>query len=266
MYIKFDLYPGGKKKALTMSYDDGRDSDRKLVGIFNKYGIRGTFHLNSGLMTDEKHIRLDEIKELYRGHEISSHGRYHHTQTIIPKQDIIAEMVYDRAALEERAGYPVRGMSYPNCAYSAETISVLRGLGIEYSRTVNSTNSFGIPDDFMIWNPTCHHNGKLLELLEQFKTLPEYVLMPLFYVWGHSYEFPACNNWELMEQFCEKAGGDGDVWYATNIEIVDYVAALKALRFSVDCKYVYNPSAISVFFSADGKPFEAKPGATTIIQ
>ncbi len=42
-------YPGGKHKALTMSYDDGRTQDRRLVDIFNQNGIKGTFHLNSGL-------------------------------------------------------------------------------------------------------------------------------------------------------------------------------------------------------------------------
>ena len=44
----YTCFPGGKHKVLTMSYDDGRDSDVRLVGIFNQYGIKGTFHLNSG--------------------------------------------------------------------------------------------------------------------------------------------------------------------------------------------------------------------------
>ena len=41
-------YPQGKIKAFTLSYDDGNVADRKLVGMFNKYGLKGTFHLNSG--------------------------------------------------------------------------------------------------------------------------------------------------------------------------------------------------------------------------
>ena len=48
MNIKFDLFPQGKTKALTMSYDDCQIYDRRLVSIFNQYGINGTFHLNSG--------------------------------------------------------------------------------------------------------------------------------------------------------------------------------------------------------------------------
>ena len=62
-------FPGGKHKVLTMSYDDGRIEDRRLIEIFNHYGIKGTFHLNSGLMEDENRIKPEEWKELYRGQE-----------------------------------------------------------------------------------------------------------------------------------------------------------------------------------------------------
>ena len=42
--IRFDCWKDGKKRALTMSYDDGVFQDRRLVEIFNRYGIRGSFH------------------------------------------------------------------------------------------------------------------------------------------------------------------------------------------------------------------------------
>lgn len=32
-----------------MSYDDGKVEDRRLVEIFNRYGIKGTFHISSGV-------------------------------------------------------------------------------------------------------------------------------------------------------------------------------------------------------------------------
>ena len=37
---------GGKTKVVTLSYDDGRNFDRKMVEILNKYGIKCTFNLN----------------------------------------------------------------------------------------------------------------------------------------------------------------------------------------------------------------------------
>ena len=38
----------GKYKALTFSFDDGNFDDIRLIKIMNKYGIKGTFNINSG--------------------------------------------------------------------------------------------------------------------------------------------------------------------------------------------------------------------------
>ena len=86
-------------------------------------------------------------------------------------------------------GYPVRGLSYPNGSYSKEIINALPSLGIRYARTVTSTMSFAMPENFLEWNPTCHHNKNLLELGQQFVDLFKKQYLYMMYVWGHSYEF-----------------------------------------------------------------------------
>ena len=48
--VIYTCFPGGKHKVLTFSYDDGRQEDRRLVEIFNRYGMKGTFNIN-GLLT-----------------------------------------------------------------------------------------------------------------------------------------------------------------------------------------------------------------------
>ena len=78
----------------------------------------------------------------------------------------------DRKRLEELAGYPVRGMSYPFGDYSEELARTIAYLGIEYSRTVYSHGSFRLPDNFLIWHPTCHHDDNLLERCGNFISLP----------------------------------------------------------------------------------------------
>ena len=40
----------GKKKAITFSYDDGVTQDERLISLFNKYGLKCTFNLNSGFL------------------------------------------------------------------------------------------------------------------------------------------------------------------------------------------------------------------------
>lgn len=261
----YTCFPGGRHKVLTMSYDDGQIFDRRLVEIFNKNGIKGTFHLNSGLMQrDTNHIQPEEIAGLYAGHEVSAHTYTHPTIARCPNQQVIQQVLLDREYLEAACGYPVRGMSYPNGSVSEDIVGLLPYCGIEYSRTVASTLGFGMPDNYLLWNPTCHHS-RLGDLPDKFLELFKRQYLYMMYVWGHSYEFDRDNNWDVIEDFCEKMGGHDDIWYATNIEIVDYMNAAKNLRFTSRCDKVYNPSAITVCISVDDEIIDVAPGATVEI-
>lgn len=260
----YSCFPGGKHKALTMSYDDGREEDRHLVALFNKYGIRGTFNLNYGIdwdsRADELRIPIAEYKELYKGHEIASHTYTHPTIERCPLEQVAEQILEDRKGLEAIAGYPVRGLAYPNGSYSEEIEKLLPALGIRYARVVGSSDNFAMPRNFMEWKATCHHNHNLLELGKQFVELFKTQYLYLMYVWGHSYEFTSKNNWELMEEFCQLVGDRDDIWYATNIEIVDYVEVRSRLQFSADCSFVYNPSVASAWLNVDGKIVEIPGG------
>lgn len=258
-------FPNGKKKAFTLSYDDGQVYDRRLVDLFDRYGLKATFHLNSGTLgmkneTDE-FILPDEIEELYEGHEVSCHGVTHPYFAQLSKDQTVSELWEDRRLLESYAGYPVRGMSYPYGEFSDELTETAKQLGIEYSRTVEDTMGYNIPADFMRWNPTCHHN-KARSLVEGFLNPPAYRNLLLFYVWGHSFEFEREQTWDMMEQFCREISGHEEVWYATNIEIKDYITAYRSLVSAVNGDMVYNPSGISVFLRAGQQIVEVKSGET----
>ncbi|WP_163539866.1 polysaccharide deacetylase family protein [Gracilibacillus sp. YIM 98692] len=254
-------FPEGRHKVLTLSYDDGRGADRRLVDIFNQHGIKATFHINSGLLGEGDRIPAEEIPSLYQGHEVSAHTVTHPTIERSPKEQIIQEIIEDRKVLENIVGYTVRGLSYPNGSYNSLIQDMLPYLGIEYARTVHSTGNFAMPDNFVEWNPTCHHNRNLLELAETFVHLHKKQYLNMFYVWGHSYEFDNDQNWHLIEEFSQYIGNRSEIWYATNIEIVDYVNAFRNLKFSADSRFVYNSSAISVWLNVDGQVVEVKSGS-----
>lgn len=258
-------YPGGRHKALTMSYDDGRKADQRLVEIFNKNGIKGTFHINSGFFGNTTYDRLTEEEsiELYQGHEVSAHTLTHPTIARCPKEQLVHEIMEDRKGLERIFGYTVRGMSYPNGSYSPQIKEMLPHLGIEYSRVVETTHGgFGLPHDWLEWKATCHHNDNLLKHGETFIGLHKKQYLYLMYVWGHSYEFDNANNWDLIESFCELVGGKDDIWYATNIEIVDYIKAYGHLKFSAAMDFVFNPTAHTVWLSVGGNTVQVPGGAT----
>lgn len=247
----YTCFPDGKHKVLTMSYDDGKLADRKLISIFNRYGIKGTFHINAGLFQDERRIKPDEFLELYRGHEVSCHTYTHPTIARCPMEQVIRQVLEDREGLERIMGYPVRGLSYPNGSYSKEIMEVLPKLGIKYSRVVGNTDGFAMPENYLEWKATCHHNHNLMALGQEFVDLHKTQYLYMMYVWGHSYEFDDKGNWDLIEDFCKLVSGKEDIWYATNIQIVDYMEAAKRLQFAADMSFVYNPSVQTVWLSVD---------------
>lgn len=267
----FMRFPGGKAKALTFSYDDGPREDLPLVEIFKKYGMHGTFNLNSGLYgTTGWYLTEQEIKDLYlpAGQELACHMLTHPFPTRLTAPRLVYEITEDRRRLEALTDGIVCGMAYPYGDYNAETIALLKTAGIAYARTTRSTERFSLPENFLELHPTCHHNHeRLFDLADTF-----FAAQPdegahgrdplLFYVWGHSFEFSENNNWERIERFCEKTAGHDDVWYATNGEICAYVTAARGLQFSLDGTMVHNPAALDVWIDHAKRLYHIPAGAT----
>ncbi|MBQ7669804.1 MAG: polysaccharide deacetylase family protein [Clostridia bacterium] len=268
--IETRLWKNGCTRAVSFTFDDGRFEDYRLVELFNKYGVKGAFHLcNPGFLEScgykvEKLVDPADYKKLYEGQEISCHLMHHPFPKWQPTEAILREAMDNRRFLEDLCGYPVRGMSYPFANYDQRVIDILHAAGLVYSRTANDTNAFGLPEDFMRWDPTCNWS-QAEGLVDKFFSPMRYDFMRLFYIWGHSYELSSEEKWADMERLLQKLSGRDDVWYATNIEIYDYMQAVRALRFSAECDTVYNPSAIPVWFEADREVFKAEPGKVTKI-
>ena len=270
MYMKLK---DGKSKVLTLSYDDGVVQDIRLIKILDQYGIKATFNINSGLYLPEDtqrerfygRMKLSEAKALYinSGHEVAIHALTHPFLDRLKTDAVLAEVMDDRRNIEQQYGTFARGMAYPYGTYNNEVIDALRKCGICYARTIKSTENFNFPENWLEWNPTCHHrNPKLMDLAKKFVEEKGYHCSEnwLFYLWGHSYEFDNHDNWELIENFAAYVGGKEDIWYATNIELYDYIKAYENLLTNVDQTTVYNPSVIDVWFSHKNKTYCVKGG------
>lgn len=183
MKLQFNLFPGGLPKALTMSYDDYQKHDIRLAEIFDQYGIKGTFHLNSAMINAPGFLTPADVKQSLRNHEVSAHSVTHPHLERLPLPMVIEELFEDRKRLEKLVDYPVRGMSYPYGTYSQEIIAPLQSVGIEYSRTVHSTKQFDMPLNFMEWHPTCHHIEDLHQVWERFTMEGPSQKLRLCYVW-----------------------------------------------------------------------------------
>lgn len=258
------LFEGGKRKALTFSYDDGTIYDKKLVSLLKKYDMKATFNLNSGLLGQKEHRMINgintdfsqiepwEVKTVYADQEVSSHTVNHSSIVGLSPNMGAAEVLKNKQKLEELTGRPVRGFAYPYGSYNELAEEILSACGIEYARTADSSNDFDIPQDFLEWHPTCHHDApELLKLAENFCNNDS--LQPqLFCIWGRSYEFAQKDNWQVLEEFMKYVSDYREkIWFATNIEIVDYVKAFRELRRSTDGRILHNPTGMTLWFEMD---------------
>ncbi len=226
------VYPGGKTKAILLSYDDGVDSDRRFVELLNKYNLKGTFNLNDGLFGTEvtwldwkpQYIEASEVKTLYEGHEVALHTTYHPDLTYLSKRQIEKEVKSNQKALEELTGVKIHSMAYPFGTSNGRVATVLKELGVTSARLVGNQPDFSLPDNWLLWNPTTHHSqakytiDRYLALESQEPTV--------LYIWGHSWELDQNsrnNSWEYFQELCEILSGQQDIWYTTVGEFVNYV-------------------------------------------
>lgn len=272
MYMKLK---DGKSKALTLSYDDGVVQDIRLMRILDKRGIKCTFNVNTGMFIPEDTVRqrfhgrmkLSEAKALYigSGHEVAVHGVTHAWMQKLKPTELTEEILEDRKAIEKEFGTLARGMAYPYGMYNQAVMDTAAACGICYARTAEVTGNVRFPENWLEWSCTCRHKDpNFLDLSRRFveENIHYEADAWLFSVYGHSYEFDLDNNWELIEEFARLVGGKEDVWYATNIEIYDYVKAYERLQVSADQSIVHNPTATDVWFSHKKTIYCVKAGQT----
>ncbi len=286
MRYRFLSFPGGKKKAVTFSYDDGCREDIQFANTLFEFGLKGTFNLNSAFLgrnENDWHLTGEEIQKylLNRGFEIANHGAEHRANGLLRPIEGIRDVLECRLSLEKTFQKIIRGMAYPdsginrfqNGATYQSIQQYLKDLDIAYARTTVSERSFYLPNDWYAWNPTCHHSdSNIMDIIDEFLQIDTSRLYissrypRLFYLWGHSYEFEKNSNWSLLSQICEKLAGREDIWYATNMEIYEYVKAYESLIFSADLHTVYNPTFFEIWFEVDGISYGIQPGETLIVR
>lgn len=223
----------GKKKAITFSYDDGVTQDERLIDLFNKYGFKCTFNLNSDLLgkpgqliREEKHvshnkIAPEKVRSVYEGHEVATHSLTHPYLTRLSDADVIREIENDRIKLSELVGYEVVGHAYPMGDCDNRVARLIENhTGVKYARTVISTHNFDIQTDLHLFNPSVYHHR---EMDEMFRLGEEFLKLDpeepkLFYIWGHAYEFDIHDDWQRFEEFLEMMSGRADIFYGTNKE------------------------------------------------
>ncbi len=282
MNYKF-LFPAFKKYAVTFSYDDGVKQDIKLISLLRKYGFRGTFNLNSSKGGSEK-IRKDiydkdvdcailpfneDSLELYKGMEVASHTFTHPFMQYLSYEEQFEEYRKDIKFLEDFFKTKIHGGAYPFGTYNKDSLLAQQALGLEYSRTTKSSYSFNRPYNFLTWNPTIHHNDpRIYELFKKFFKCEDE--LPVFYVWGHAYEFDLQHNWEIIDKLGEIASKHSDeIWNATNYELCYYYKQTDLVYYYLDRRIqkrvFYSDADIDIYLETENGDKIVVPKKGTVI-
>ena len=224
-----------KLKAITFSYDDGTTQDIQLIELLNKYNLKATFNLNSGLMGRPgilginthmiSHYKIAEgdVKRVYRDHEVAVHTVNHAMLPDCDEETVIYQVEQDRIKLSEIVGYEVVGMAY-SCGGENNDDRVAKiireNTGVKYARGFRSTDSFAPQDNLFRFLPNTHHLdvNRVTELAKRFFEM-ETDTHQVFYLWGHAFELEqASENWVKLEELFKLLANRDDIFYGTNTE------------------------------------------------
>lgn len=261
-------YPGGKTKAFNVTYDDGVLQDVRFVKLLNRYGLKGTFNLNSQLMEQEfewvhengmlvKRLSCLAVRGLYDGHEIASHTLTHPYMHDKSEAEILWELSEDKRRLEALFGTEVAGFAVPFDYYSERIARCVKKCGFEYGRMSEESRGYSPWQDVYYWRTGMFHlSADLQTYVDSFLQTEQELAM--CQIVGHSYDLDAEGLWDGMESIFRKIAVNEKILPMTHIEIVRYIRAMGQASISENA--IRNGSDRELWFQVDGKVIMLSPG------
>ena len=243
------------RKLFTVSYDDGTEQDFRIIELMERYGIKGTFNLSSGLFGRKSYIRFtgergrsaakkdESLPGKYVDHfilskaeavklyshpnvEVASHGTHHLVQSNLSREEAREEITHDVKTLSELFGYQVIGHAFPKDTFNDNVLDALKNSGVKYARRAchhKKPNGFTFDKNSFIIMPTCSQLDPFAEdLLREFISSPAGDDDEVFFMWGHGYELDygtAQGSYERLERLFKMVDEAKDVCCVTNREL-----------------------------------------------
>lgn len=223
---------------VAQCWDDGVINDIRLTELLRKYRAKATFNLNPGLHRAERipagwvpvdypqwshkgyasgKLALGELREVYDGFQVASHGWKHETVGYVDDAIFLTAAVDARHYLEDLFQRECRGFAWPCGRYSETTVQALRDAGFAYGRTTVNVADVTQCADPLTLHANCHFQDPgFIAAYERAKQESG-----VFYFWGHSYEmFEYDPLWEQFEAKLRYIAADPDAVWCDVIDLV----------------------------------------------
>ena len=203
-------------KYFVFAIDDGTSFDKKVIEIFNRYNIKATFNLNSGLqdfvwykdwLAVTRH-NLYENRDIYDGHEVGSHSLTHPYLTSLCDEDVYKEVKEDKGNIEHIFQRNVETFSFPFEGYDERTSGIIKSLGITHIILPDIDDSFKFPIDTHHIKVTSWDIDDALEKINRFIEDEE---SEIFIYLSHSYDYEYSNSYDKLEKLCQIVTSNKDI-------------------------------------------------------
>lgn len=195
-------------KIVSLSFDDGTVYDLRFIELLNKYNLKATLNLNSGLKDfvwyygDHPIERLDLVayRLAYEGHEVAAHSLTHPYFSSLTEGEVVRQVKEDVENLSRIFAYRVEGFAFPFHDQTEDNITTVKeNVDLSYIRYSYLDHSGTHRDRHHIHINALYDDADIYERLEDFKS-DNTSENSLFVIAGHAYEFEVKNDWEKIEK------------------------------------------------------------------
>ena len=233
-------WPGGKKSAIVLTYDDALLSQLNFAyPQLSKYGLKGTFFLD-GRFQEQDMERWSEVSR--NGNELANHSIYHpcsekaykasaYSESYTP-ESMVREIGIMNKLLHGLDGSKPRTYAYPcgaSLAGGVDYTAQLKSSGlIKYARAGSDRNHTVVTDfknlDFFkvpSWGLAAKTEGTaLIELVKDAQKAGGMAVFMFHGVGGDYIDVSAEAHEELLRYLSENKK---DIWVGTFQEVLDYI-------------------------------------------
>ncbi|MEG9250209.1 polysaccharide deacetylase family protein [Arthrobacter sp. Soc17.1.1.1] len=120
--------------VVSLTFDDGWADQVTGAQILNKYGLKGTFYVNSGSFDSPGYMSLASVRELAAaGHEIGGHSVTHPDLVTLPADETRRQICNDRVNLTN-LGFRITNFAYPFASSAPAIETIVRDCGYNSAR------------------------------------------------------------------------------------------------------------------------------------
>jgi peptidoglycan/xylan/chitin deacetylase (PgdA/CDA1 family) len=242
----------GRTGYITISVDDGHETDLRTADLLDEVGLRATFYIPA--TNPERPVMPNEsIRRIAARFEVGGHSFHHLPLTGFGAEASRREIVDGKAWLEDIAGEPVRSFCYPQGKFNAALARQVEAAGFACGRTcfLNltsaptdpyrwgvSTQAFSHSRAIQVRHAAVEHNWTGLvnyarifrgavDWEDHFVRAVTHVASQggIAHLFLHSWEIDELDAWDKLRRVLERARNDYSLVAVTNGELFDQAEA-----------------------------------------